>query len=141
MLSSPPIGTRSGLIQSPPEPGDQGWQLQQHMRGIPNLWSSRRARVQAGSTTDGVGRVDTGRIEGAANQVGQVASRFAPLSEPDESVAEEEGCCLGDSDLEGHRISTSCVDRLFDIVVDTGPGGRRIQTAKQSGRGRGGRGG
>ncbi|GAB2299469.1 hypothetical protein Dimus_033537 [Dionaea muscipula] len=103
-----------------------------------------RARVQAGSTNDGGGRVDTGRSEGAADLVGRLASRFVTLSELDERATEDEGGCLGDSDLEGHRIATSCVDGLFDTVVDTGTGGRGSQTTKQSGRGRGrwrGRGG
>ncbi|GAB2277334.1 hypothetical protein Dimus_012039 [Dionaea muscipula] len=117
--SSPQVATGSIPVQSPSGSGDQGWQLQQQRRGRSNLRSSRGeqeggkerdgsgARVQAGSTDDGGGRVDTGRCEGAVDQVGRVTSRFAPLSELDESATEEEGCFLDDSDLEGDRIASS----------------------------------
>ncbi|GAB2294975.1 hypothetical protein Dimus_029165 [Dionaea muscipula] len=102
------------------------------------------ASVLAGRADAGGGRVDTGGSEVARDQVGRVASRFTPLAEFDESAAEDDGCCIGDSDLEGHWIATSCVVGLFDTIVDIGEGGRCSQTEKQHGRGRGrqrGRGG
>ncbi|GAB2268503.1 hypothetical protein Dimus_003460, partial [Dionaea muscipula] len=81
IASNPVCGvTGSVPVQSPSELGDHGWQLQQHRRGRPNIRSSRGehdeglerdgsgTRVQAGSTADGGGRVDTGRSEGAADQ-------------------------------------------------------------------------
>ncbi|GAB2302703.1 hypothetical protein Dimus_036700 [Dionaea muscipula] len=52
--SSPQVGTGSVPVQSPSEPGDQGWQVQQHRRGRPNL------RSRQGEQEGGLERDDSG---------------------------------------------------------------------------------
>ncbi|GAB2302389.1 hypothetical protein Dimus_036403 [Dionaea muscipula] len=52
------------------------------------------------------------------------ASRFAPLSELDEDYGADECGVRGDSDKDGHRIATSCVDAVIDASEEPGMGGR-----------------
>ncbi|GAB2296344.1 hypothetical protein Dimus_030467 [Dionaea muscipula] len=70
-------------------------------------------------------------------EVGEV-SRFAPLSELDEDASEDVCGAMGDSDREGHRLDSSCVDALLDAAEVTGDR-RGSASGKKPGRGRGGR--
>ncbi|GAB2286238.1 hypothetical protein Dimus_020659 [Dionaea muscipula] len=76
---------------------------------------------------------------GAGVSYASAASRFAPLTELDEDASEAERGALDDSDREGHRLSSSCVDTLLDVSEEMGIGRERASGGKMTGRGRGGR--
>ncbi|GAB2288119.1 hypothetical protein Dimus_022463 [Dionaea muscipula] len=78
------------------------------------------------------------RSGGGYPEVG-AASRFALLSELDEDSVEDEYGDRGDSDREGHRLASCCVEALFDASEVIGDGRETAIGGKMKGRKRGGR--
>ncbi|GAB2278833.1 hypothetical protein Dimus_013507 [Dionaea muscipula] len=78
------------------------------------------------------------RRAGEGSPEGVAASQFAPLSKLVEASEEDEGGDRGESDREGHRTATRCVDAGMDASKVEGDGRVSERGGKMKGRGRGG---